>query len=745
MMNYMFIILSLISFYIWTDRFTVALSDSAITFESDKSTDESCRTDSGIQGKCVNIQKCTGLKLKVESLTICSWEGHLPVICCTHHSERKPVKLLANPVCGRRPTDPKLMYVKRSITRPPYVKVVVGGKDAEPFSWPWMVSIHQKTPLGEGYVCGGCIISDRYILTAAHCFGENTKPASEYLVKRQGIKKELGINEEVENVKLHPDFKNGQHYNDIAIITLKNPLLFNDKFMPACLPTEQIDYLDRKVTVLGWGDTSFAGRSSDILQEATLDVIPTSECNASYSKLRSSAIPKGVTQDFLCAGIFEGGKDACQGDSGGPLMTREFPSLNWAVVGVVSFGYQCARAGYPGIYTKISNYIQWINDNTNLIIYSMKHYFILNLIFIFINQVWMENPEDLTFNPGIIFNIQNFEEGESCQVNYTHRGICTEIMHCKTITNFRKSKPKICSWNNKVPIICCPSTSIGDFGNFAIKPACGKKLITSTKPNGTTFRIPGQKFDVSLVAGGRNAKLFSWPWMVSIHYRTFIGESYLCGGCIISDQYILTASHCFGESGLKPATEYIVKTKGLFKNEGSDHYLDKVILHPGYKVGQYYDDIALLKLKEPIIFQETVLPACLPFENKDYLNEKATVLGWGDTSYAGRPSEILQEVTINVVSNKNCNASYSKLRQSSLRRGITENFICAGVNQGGKDACQGDSGGPLLVENESNIWMVVGVVSFGYQCAKVGFPGVYTRVSKYIPWITYNTNLEIIS
>lgn len=357
----------------------------------------------------------------------------------------------------------------------------------------------------------------------------------------------------------------------------------------------------------------------------------------------------------------------------------------------------------------------------------------------------MQNAKDLLYNADILFKFGNFEEGESCQVNATALGTCTKITNCKTIKNFHKNTPKVCSWKGNVPIVCCPSSSSEIF-KITFKPECGKKLITETS---SVSRVgitssSTREYDIKFVAGGQNAKLFSWPWMVSIHQKTPIGESYLCGGCIISDLYILTASHCFGESGLKPASEYLIKTKGLHKNKGINQEVEEVILHSGYQVGKYYDDIALLKLKKPIQFEETVLPACLPLENRNYLNEKATVLGWGDTSYAGRSSEILQEATINIMSNIDCNASYSKLSQSSLNRGVTENFICAGLSEGGKDACQGDSGGPLLIERrEPYGWTVVGVVSFGYQCAKAGFPGVYTRVSKYIPWIMNHSNLHI--
>ncbi|XP_076353862.1 clotting factor B-like isoform X2 [Tachypleus tridentatus] len=106
----------------------------------------------------------------------------------------------------------------------------------------------------------------------------------------------------------------------------------------------------------------------------------------------------------------------------------------------------------------------------------------------------------------------------------------------------------------------------------------------------------------------------------------------------------------------------------------------------------------------------------------------------------GPRSEVLQEVSIPVVSNKDCNSSYSKVPLSKYPQGITRGQICAGLSEGDKDACQNDSGGPLVLE-ESGRWALVGIVSFGVNCAEPGYPGVYTRVSHYIKWIAANTDL----
>jgi secreted trypsin-like serine protease len=105
-------------------------------------------------------------------------------------------------------------------------------------------------------------------------------------------------------------------------------------------------------------------------------------------------------------------------------------------------------------------------------------------------------------------------------------------------------------------------------------------------------------------------------------------------------------------------------------------------------------------------------------------------------SWGGAVSDTLREVDIPIVSNRICNRDYSVLSssQSSFPYGITNNFICAGFTEGGKDSCQGDSGGPLLMKIRDK-YTVLGVVSFGYKCAEPNFPGVYTRVSYFRKWI----------
>lgn len=148
---------------------------------------------------------------------------------------------------------------------------------------------------------------------------------------------------------------------DIAILKTKQPMAWvfsQDGFGSVnrvCLPYAGDEYQDgENVTVSGWGVMSEGeGSISNILNAVDVPIVSLTECRVAYGQR--------VNKDHLCAGLKQGGKDSCQGDSGGPLVRRRGNQTE--LVGIVSFGYGCAQAGSPGVYTKVSHYVDWINEN----------------------------------------------------------------------------------------------------------------------------------------------------------------------------------------------------------------------------------------------------------------------------------------------------------------------------------------------------------------------------------------------
>lgn len=164
----------------------------------------------------------------------------------------------------------------------------------------------------------------------------------------------------VANIISHENFQRRVFRNDIAILTLQRRVQFNRFVRPICLPYDQFtnDLLeDRRAYVAGWGTTSFDGEYSPILSQIQVPVWRNGDCNDAY---RPEQVP--ITREYLCAGVSDGTKDSCQGDSGGPLMLPS-PNGRFYLVGIVSFGKRCATMGYPGVYTRVNIYLDWIASN----------------------------------------------------------------------------------------------------------------------------------------------------------------------------------------------------------------------------------------------------------------------------------------------------------------------------------------------------------------------------------------------
>ncbi|XP_071451963.1 serine protease snk-like [Hetaerina americana] len=261
-----------------------------------------------------------------------------------------------------------------------------------------------------------------------------------------------------------------------------------------------------------------------------------------------------------------------------------------------------------------------------------------------------------------------------------------------------------------------------------------------------------------LIVGGEETDPGEYPHMSAIGYQRPDSKGYDwdCGGSLISDSYVLTAAHCahtrkgepavvrLGELNLRRGSESgaLFHPPGYVGNRESessgDYKISRVIKHPNYRPPAKYNDIALLKLEKPIRkFTRLVRPACL--YNKPTFNaNSATATGWGRIDFAEDPSDVLLKVSLRIIEANTCNDLYLDDRKSNkLPQGITRSMLCAGELRGGKDTCQGDSGGPLQIQSQNNkcIHHIIGVTSFGKLCAAPNAPGVYTRVSSYIPWI----------
>ncbi|XP_016288701.2 transmembrane protease serine 4-like [Monodelphis domestica] len=230
----------------------------------------------------------------------------------------------------------------------------------------------------------------------------------------------------------------------------------------------------------------------------------------------------------------------------------------------------------------------------------------------------------------------------------------------------------------------------------------------------------------SRVVGGHESSVKSWPWQVSIQYK----KSHICGGSILDHYWILTASHCFRISSVV----------SLWKVKVGIHYLyartpyldlDKIFIVKHNSLHPKENDLALIKLKRPLVMSDRIRPICLPFFDEELIPSTTLwVIGWGSIKESEvKVSKILHEAKVQLIDRNQCN------QENAYFGDITKKMLCAGMPGGNVDACQGDSGGPLMYYKEK--WQIVGIVSWGIGCGQPNFPSVYTRVNFFLNWI-YN-------
>lgn len=240
------------------------------------------------------------------------------------------------------------------------------------------------------------------------------------------------------------------------------------------------------------------------------------------------------------------------------------------------------------------------------------------------------------------------------------------------------------------------------------------------------------------IVGGDQSDFDEWPSIVSLKFK--YNDFHFCGGTLIAEQWVLTAAHCMFDLPLS-ASE-ISATVGEYDLSSSPITpatdIEQIFTHPDYNPTTQINDIALLKLSTSVD-NATVAMVDLPLTvDLIALEYPTTALGWGST--VGYTSgeivvpiypNILNEVEVPLNTDQQCSENLN-----GINTNYTEEMICAGLPEGGKDACQGDSGGPLMVDSNDG-WQQIGIVSWGFGCAAENSPGVYTRLALYADWINY--------
>uniref|UniRef100_A0A481MQI0 CLIP domain-containing serine protease n=1 Tax=Nipponaphis monzeni TaxID=196483 RepID=A0A481MQI0_9HEMI len=363
---------------------------------------DDCFTPNNLNGVCINLLRCPELRKMSETQrknstavnylkeSACGYEGRNPKVCCPLENESPSTRPTTgswnnnnnnnnnnnhnnnnnnnnnnyNTVSSNKlPSQNSCGRTNTSHNR------IVGGSPSDLGAWPWMTALGYRDLNRPNrdlqWLCGGALISDRYVVTAAHCtVGIGNRKLA---VARLGdLNLDNNVNDgaapvdaPVTRVLTHERYNAQEYTNDIALLKLENSVGFTKFIQPICLPVLSNHRNNLLVGynpfVAGWGSISFRGPATTTLMEVQVPVLDNDGCKRAFANKKTV-----IDNRVLCAGYLTGGKDACQGDSGGPLM---WPSGNqYYLVGVVSFGFKCAEPGYPGVYTRVTSFVDWIAE-----------------------------------------------------------------------------------------------------------------------------------------------------------------------------------------------------------------------------------------------------------------------------------------------------------------------------------------------------------------------------------------------
>ncbi|XP_071441258.1 serine protease snk-like [Hetaerina americana] len=344
---------------------------------------QACIDSRGIRGKCTPIRQCQialmNLKMGIRP-TNCGFQGNHPVVCCPDGNSRlmstpQPPPMTTSP-SSRQPGERAEEWCMKYSEPCPYVTAVAGGVPALPNEYPHMAAVGYGARNNIQWLCGGTLISENFILTAAHCLrGGSAGPArwillgTVNLALNESYLGEAGqIHEVIRRIR-HPGYRPPAKYDDVALLeigpafTRNHKPLITKELHPACLKTIDSPSYGRFIAT-GWGRVGFGEDPSMELLKVELDVFDETKCNQTFEDVitKTNQLRRGIDSTMLCAGILSGGKDTCQGDSGGPLQVARTGACQFQIWGITSFGKICSFANSPSVYMKVSAYIEWIED-----------------------------------------------------------------------------------------------------------------------------------------------------------------------------------------------------------------------------------------------------------------------------------------------------------------------------------------------------------------------------------------------
>ncbi|KAM7347493.1 transmembrane protease serine 9-like [Cochliomyia hominivorax] len=511
---------------------------------------------------------------------------------------------------------------------------IVGGVDAIEGQFPYQISLR----LNGSHICGGSIISRNYILTAAHCVGDEDEgevyhPYDPNLFTiRAGSTNRLmgGVVKQVAKIIVHENY--GNFLNDVALLKLESSLVYSDGIKPIPLATAEIP-VGSNVVISGWGRLKTGGDSPIRLQWNTLEFISKLQCFTSIFMSSDALICLAHQQD----------NGACNGDSGGPAV------FNGELVGVAGFVVGGCGTKNPDGYAKVFYHVAWIKEHSDLY--------------------------------------------------YT--------------STFKRLKMKL---NNSIKyllyifwILKVIAGQIDDYTeNFV--PVTQQALIYLPQPR---------------IVGGQNAMEKQFPYQISLR----IFNRHICGGSIISKNFVVTAAHCVTITSKNKVRKLPVSIMSIHAGSievntgGIIRQVSEVKVHPNYE--NFNNDIAVIKMQEPLEWSEHIQQVSLA-EVQPEPGAEVITSGWGRLRTGGGIPQILQYNKLFSIGNEECRR---------LIGNVPPSVLCLGHIRG-NGVCNGDSGGPAVYNNS-----LVGITNFIVGECGSNIPDGYASISYLIKWINSNTDL----
>ncbi|XP_005187799.1 trypsin [Musca domestica] len=225
---------------------------------------------------------------------------------------------------------------------------IVGGHEATG-SYPYVISLMTDTIFGRYHTCGGSIINQRTVITAAHCLASTSASSLKVHVGEKAKKVIDGLIYEVLNTHYHPLWTAETQDYDVGLVRIDGLFVYTPSVQPIKLASLKTKIKEGSyATVLGWGYTNAWGPPAEQLRMAQVPIVKQSTCNRRMGGL--------ITKRMICAGFKSGGVDACQMDSGGPLVYKD------VLIGIVSWGVGCAQRKKPGVYARVTELLPWIEQ-----------------------------------------------------------------------------------------------------------------------------------------------------------------------------------------------------------------------------------------------------------------------------------------------------------------------------------------------------------------------------------------------